>query len=182
MGSMRAERRSHNAMQAAEKGSKNLFTLLLRTRVTVPGGARTPHIYQICSGSCAPSSPVGRALVTDRKQVLKHLLFDKGHDRIRRNNEMVQQSNIKQRERGLKLFGQVEIGGTRLSVSRRVVMGNNQRHGIALQRLPRNLLRVDSRVRQRAVRRFFCADQTVTRVQIYAYKYFIGTRATQKLY
>src|SRR5260363_268369 len=95
MGSMRAERRSHNAMQAAEKGSKNLFTILLRTRDTGSGGARNPHIYQICSGSCAPSFPVCRALVTDRKQVQKHLLFKKGHDRIRRNNEMVQQSNIK---------------------------------------------------------------------------------------
>src|SRR5260364_189530 len=32
---------------------ENLFTILLRAREPVSGGARNPHIYQICSGSCA---------------------------------------------------------------------------------------------------------------------------------
>ncbi|CCD29433.1 putative Methylated-DNA--(protein)-cysteine S-methyltransferase [Candidatus Glomeribacter gigasporarum BEG34] len=38
--------------------AQNLFTILLRTRDTGSGGARNPHIYQICSASCAPSFPV----------------------------------------------------------------------------------------------------------------------------
>src|SRR5260363_198672 len=52
--------------------SKNLFAILLRTRDTESGGARYAHIFHICSASCAPSFPVRRALVTDRKQVLRH--------------------------------------------------------------------------------------------------------------
>src|SRR5260363_269508 len=38
---------------------ENLFTILLRAREPVSGGSRNPHIYQICSGSCAAQGGAG---------------------------------------------------------------------------------------------------------------------------
>src|SRR6267154_5634158 len=108
-----------------------------------------------------------------RRRSSQQPAFGEGHRAGSGDDEMVQHLNVDQSERAFQRAGEDLVGMARFGDAGGVVMRENHRRRVMLERALHDLARVNARLGQRAVEQLLAGDDAMLRVQEKHYEYLL---------
>src|SRR6266699_2539170 len=126
---------------------------------------------------------------------LQEAALGERHGATSRDDEMIEHLDVDECERGFQRSREDLVGVARLGDARRMVVREDHRGGIVLERAFHDLARIDARLRQSAAQKLFRRDYAVLRVEKHYHEHFLlasrereaqiiahGSRSGQRIY
>src|SRR5712671_4354262 len=158
------------------------MVLLLAWETWCPTWGFLPVTWQTRAMECSGAKgtdyrATGAPLSSD---TLKQAALGKRHGARPGDDEMVEHLNVDQSECAFQGAGEDLVGMARLGDAGGVVMSENHRRGVMLERALHDLARVNARLGQRAVEQLLAGDDAMLRVQKKHHEYLLFAPAECK--
>src|SRR5688500_3190921 len=137
-------------------------------------GKSSPTHHARLAGSRTSIERPRRAALHTQFHISDQAPFGEGQAAVVADDEMVEHTNVHERERVAQTARDELIGLARLRDARRVVVREDERRGVVLQRLAHDLARMNAGTVDGAAKHLFEMNEPVAVVEMQATEHFVG--------